>query len=212
MGFIAEFNSIIRSDDYPGVQKGSTYPFTKTGSRIVFDNIPIWLTRNDWTALAEIRVTTQTRTTAQVSGEFVVEHVYDAAEQAMLTGMFRRMYANGSDPFIYLLISAADYQAAAARGTLYEATLQGSGFIHASPIDQLTRVANKYYKGVADVRVAVVQVLKVDAPIKWEPATAGIYPHIYGPLNMDAVTRVVPVSPGADGNFDITPRDLGMPG
>jgi uncharacterized protein (DUF952 family) len=208
MGFTAEFNSIIRSDDYPTLQKGASYPFTKTGSRIMFDNIPIWLTKNDWTALAEIRVTTQTRTPQQVSGQFLVEHIYDPAEQAGLTAMFRRMYANGSDPFIYLLISGADHAAAVARGTLYDASLQTSGFIHASPIDQLTRIANKYYRTVADVKVMVAEVLKIDAIVRWEPATDGIYPHIYGPLNMDAVTKVVPVSPAADGTYHIQPSDL----
>lgn len=210
MGFTVEFNSILRSDDYPTLQKGASYSFTKTGSRILFDNIPIWLTKNDWTALAEIRVTTQTRTPQQVSGQFVVQHIYDPSEQATLTAIFRRMYANDSDPYIYLLISGADYEVAAAHGTLYNDSLQTSGFIHASPIDELTRVANKYYQGVADVRVMIAEVLKIDAIVRWEPATDGIYPHIYGPMNMDAVTKVVPVSPGADGTYNIQPSDLGM--
>lgn len=208
MGFHVEINSILRSDDDFDLSKNAVNHFAKDGSRVFFDDIPIWLTRSDWTALAEIQVTTQTRTDAAMTGQFTVLHVYDAGEQKVMTDVFRRMYASGGDPHIYLLISDADYRAAVEKGTLYEDSLETQGFIHASPADQLTRVANKYYLDVEDVRVMVVTTAQVDAIVKWEPATGGLYPHIYGPLNMDAVDYVVPVSPGADGMYDITADDL----
>ena len=99
--------------------RGAVLPFEKSGSRVFFDDIPIWLTRSDWTAMAEIIV--------------------------------------------------------------------------------------------GPVVVLVVQTDKVDAPVKWEPATGGLYPHIYGPLNMNAVTSVVSVEPNADGVFDTTAADLRRP-
>lgn len=80
--------------------------------------------------------------------------------------------------------------------------LAKEGFIHASPVDQLSRVANKYYKGVKALQCAVVAKGKVLAQVKYEPATAGVYPHIYGPLNMDAVERVFAIQPKPDGTFD----------
>jgi uncharacterized protein (DUF952 family) len=44
----------------------------------------------------------------------------------------------------------------------------------------------------------------VTAEIRWEPATGGLYPHIYGPLNMNAVEKTTVVSRGENGewNFD----------
>lgn len=208
MGFHVEINSILRSDDDFDLSKNAVNAFEKDGSRVFFDDIPIWLTRSDWTALAEIQVITQTRTDASMKGQFVVLHTYDDGEQKVMTDVFRRMYASGGDPHIYVLISDADYQTAKTSGTLYEDSLETDGFIHASPADELTRVANKYYSDVVDVQVMVVTTAKVDAPVKWEPATGGLYPHIYGPLNMDAVDYVVPVAPGPDGQFDITADDL----
>ena len=209
MGFYLEINSIIRTDEAYALQKGGIFPFEKSGSRVFFDDIPIWLTRDDWTALAEIKVVTQTREPDKVTGSFQVLHVYDAVEQAAVTEVFRRMYASGRDPFIYLLIGGEDYQVAVDKGTLYEDSFDSQGFIHGSPLDQLTRVANKFYADVADVKVMVVRTVKIQAAVKWEPATGGLYPHIYGPMNMDAVERVVPVAKGADGRFEIGASDLG---
>ena len=98
MGFKVEINSILRSDEYPVLKQGATYPFEKSGSRVFFDDIPIWLTRMDWTALAEIQVISQKRISGNVSGEFRVLHIYEEDEQKLLTGVFVRMYAAPLSP------------------------------------------------------------------------------------------------------------------
>jgi hypothetical protein len=98
MGFKVEINSILRSDEYPVLKQGATYPFEKSGSRVFFDDIPIWLTRMDWTALAEIQVISQERASGNVAGNFRVLHIYEAAEQKILTGVFVRMYATPLSP------------------------------------------------------------------------------------------------------------------
>jgi hypothetical protein len=67
--------------------------FRRVVSRVFFDDIPIWLTRMDWTAMAEIQVISQKRSSGNVSGEFRVLHIYEADEQKLLTGVFVRMYA-----------------------------------------------------------------------------------------------------------------------
>jgi hypothetical protein len=92
MGFKLEINGILRSDEYTSLVEGQEYPFHKDGSRLFFDDIAIWLTKNDWTALAEIKVTTQTRTETGVEGSFKVLHIYSSAEQATITNIFKRMY------------------------------------------------------------------------------------------------------------------------
>ena len=116
MGFHVEINSILRSDEPYQLARGSVHDFEKTGSRVFFDTLPIWLTSSDWTARAEIRVLSQTRTSTSVTGRFLVLHVYEGAAQETLTVAFRRMFAAGDDPFIYLLMSPADYDQAVATG------------------------------------------------------------------------------------------------
>jgi uncharacterized protein (DUF952 family) len=205
MGFHVEVNNILRSDEPASVQEQQSYEFRKTGSRIFFDDIPIWLTRMDWTAIAEIQITSQMRSSTEIHGTYRVLHAYQGEEQAALTAILRRMYSFSGqfDPYFYLLESAEILASAQQAGFLVRDDLSKEGFIHASPADQLTRVANKHYKDVKELRCAVVSKSKVLAQIKYEPATAGVYPHIYGPLNMDAVEQVFAIQPKSDGTFDI---------
>jgi uncharacterized protein (DUF952 family) len=205
MGFHIELNTILRTEQAYDLAVGGKFDFRKTGSRLFFDDIPIWLTTMDWTALAEIQIVSQSRTAKDVSGAFQVLHVYTGDEQAAVTSIFRRMYsfAGQFDPYFYLLESRAVLNEAMARGFLVRHDLVEERFIHASPANQLTRVANKYYKDVKDLACAVVAKKRVMAEVKYEPATAGMYPHVYGPLNMDAVVRVLDVRPRENGEYVI---------
>ena len=204
MGFHVEINSILRSDDYGELEVGRIYPFRKSGSRVFFDDIPVWLTRSDWTALAEIQILNQSRTPGELKGEFQVLHTYADKQQRQVTQMFRRMYSDGGSPFIYVLMSPETLRESTESGVFAPESLQTEKFVHASPVNQLTRIANKYYTANDTVHVAVVRKTKVTAPIKWEPASAGIYPHIYGELNMDSVEQVVTFYIGEDETFSIS--------
>ncbi len=94
MGFKVEFNNILRTDVFRSkdLNQGERYGFSKAGDRIFMDTLPIWLSRSDWTAIAEIRIVTQTRQGRRVHGEFEVLHVYNTAERRAITRMFRRMF------------------------------------------------------------------------------------------------------------------------
>lgn len=110
--------------------------------------------------------------------------------------------------FIYVLVPGVDYEAAVAQGSYRPASVDADGFIHGSPAEQLTRVANKYYADKRDVRLLYVDPRRVKAEIRWEPATGGLYPHIYGALNLDAVVRIRRVQADANGKFRIDPEEL----
>lgn len=92
MGFKINANVILRQDINEQLEVGKEYTFKKDSSNVLADDIEIWLAKNDWTALAEIQITSQTRTQNMTSGSFVVKYLYDSEEQETLTGIFRRMY------------------------------------------------------------------------------------------------------------------------
>jgi uncharacterized protein len=87
------------------------------------------------------------------------------------------------------------------------------GFIHCTKEPEvMLQIANRFYKGLTgDLLVLVIETDKVNAPIKWEPpahpdgtpAQPGerLFPHIYGPLNRDAVVDVHNAERDSDGNF-----------
>ena len=76
------------------------------------------------------------------------------------------------------------------------------GFVHCTDGDEyLLGVANNYYR--TDPRPYVVLVLDVDrltAPVRYDDP-AQIYPHVYGPINLDAVVEVRRAVRLADGSF-----------
>jgi len=86
-------------------------------------------------------------------------------------------------------------------------TLDTEGFIHCSTLPQVLKSANKFFVGQTGLLLLWIDSDKVQAEIKYELAAGENYPHIYGPLNVDAVLKVVEFEPGADGKFEL-PEEL----
>jgi len=75
--------------------------------------------------------------------------------------------------------------------TFYEAeSLSSEGFIHCSFEDQLEGVLDRYYRDAAEVVVLALDPAELTSPLVVEPSTNDEpYPHIYGPINLDAVVK-----------------------
>ena len=102
---------------------------------------------------------------------------------------------------IYHLAFRADWEAGLAAGEYRAPSLAEEGFIHASgDEEQMLRVAARLFAGRTDLLALDVDTerLPEDSPVIREPARSGeIYPHVYGPINPDAVARVRPLVPDA---------------
>ncbi len=112
---------------------------------------------------------------------------------------------------IYHITSRAEWNAAQKSGKYAADTLGTQGFIHCSKADQLLRVANDFYKGQSGLVILAIDPAKLSSPLRWEPGvdlTAEVFPHIYGPVNLDAVYNVLDFEPNPDGTFGL-PEDLG---
>ena len=84
-------------------------------------------------------------------------------------------------------------------------SLVEEGFIHCSDVHQVLGPANAYFKGQDDLVILVIDPQRVQSPIQYEDLTgAGVeYPHIYGPLNVDAVEMVVSFPRNKSGTFSL---------
>ncbi len=82
-------------------------------------------------------------------------------------------------------------------------TLAQQGFIHCSLRHQVRGVAEAIFSDADDLVLLVVDSDLVAEPIRYEAPEPGAeaYPHIYGPLQVSAVTSVLPVSRDPDGRF-----------
>jgi uncharacterized protein (DUF952 family) len=108
---------------------------------------------------------------------------------------------------IYHIAAAGDWDQAQRDGQYTTSTrgvsLAEQGFIHASQPAQVALVANAYYQGVPDLILLTIDTERVGSPVRYEPVPGQDrpYPHIYGPLNPDAVIEARPFTPGPDGVF-----------
>jgi integral membrane protein len=84
------------------------------------------------------------------------------------------------------------------------------GFIHASYPEQLRGTADRFYAGHPDVIALLIDPKLLHSELRVEEAGSppSGFPHIYGPLNLDAVRQAVPCPLGADGRVDLSPLGL----
>jgi uncharacterized protein (DUF952 family) len=116
---------------------------------------------------------------------------------------------------IYHIATRADWERARRDGEYTTSTigktLAEEGFIHASRAEQVAGVANMFYRGLPDdLLLLVIDAGQVRAEIRHEdvPGAGAPFPHIYGPLNTDAVVAVRPLPAGPDGEFTFTPDHM----
>ena len=103
---------------------------------------------------------------------------------------------------IYHICSKSRWQDGKARGAYEADTLEVEGFMHASFISQVVDVANAVFIGQSDLVFLAIDLTKLTSELKYETASNGeAYPHVYGPLNPDAVVREIDYAAGADGVF-----------
>ena len=82
-------------------------------------------------------------------------------------------------------------------------SLDDVGFIHCSFAHQVRGVADAFYRGRSDVVLLTIDRGRVHAEIREEAPPGGTdrFPHIYGPLNLDAVAAVEPIAARVDGSL-----------
>lgn len=110
------------------------------------------------------------------------------------------------------IMSREDWDQTLGSGNDYEARIEADlkdGFIHCSTDQQLTKTLNRWYTDVDEVLVAVIDPEKLSGELKWEPNFEGEdFPHIYGPIDVDAVAGAYEVKRSTDGGWQV-PSELG---
>ena len=108
-------------------------------------------------------------------------------------------------PLIYHLVPRPVWEKAA--GAAYEAdSLAAEGFIHCSHAGQVARSANRFYADADELLLLHIDPGRLTSPLRDEPAGSGeSFPHVYGPINRDAVVAVRPLARGPDGRWVFDP-------
>ena len=114
---------------------------------------------------------------------------------------------------IYHITSRQAWDEARERGEYRAESLETEGFIHCSTESQVVPVAQKFYKGQTDLFLLVIEPALLSSDLKWEPPSDGtpppgipegdFFPHIYGPINLDAIVQVFDLLSDADGKHSL---------
>jgi uncharacterized protein (DUF952 family) len=95
-------------------------------------------------------------------------------------------------PIIYHITTKEAWDQAIQNGAYTTPSLNEEGFIHCSQENQIAGVLERYFSGRHDLVKLVVDTdkLNVRFVFEWSPSTEDTFPHIYGPINLDAVVEV----------------------
>jgi uncharacterized protein (DUF952 family) len=105
------------------------------------------------------------------------------------------------DETILHITTAAAWAKAREDGELTTPSLAEEGFIHCSTFAQVESTADRIFRGSGDLLTLELEVARIGPELKWEKATdvGDEFPHIYGPLNLDAVVGERALREGDEG-------------
>ena len=99
--------------------------------------------------------------------------------------------------------------AEAQRNGFYSApSIASEGFIHCSTPAQVVATAERFYAGQHGLVLLVIDSERVQAEVKFEAGTDKpdeSFPHVYGTLNLDAVTSVLDFEPDPAERWTLPP-------
>ena len=116
---------------------------------------------------------------------------------------------------IFHILKKRDWQDAVRQGAYAPPSLAVEGFVHCSTLDQTLGTANRFFRGQQDLALLCIEPQRLHAELRFEsPADPGDdrasqpFPHVYGAINLDAVTQVVDWPCQLDGSFRLPSRAL----
>jgi uncharacterized protein (DUF952 family) len=109
-----------------------------------------------------------------------------------------------------------EWEKAQINGEYTAPSLNSDGFIHCSTLKQAIDTANIFFKGQNGLILLCIDENKLKSEIKYENPTGGgqhdpevgdLFPHVYGPINIPAVIKVVDFPLNEKGLF-VIPEEL----
>jgi uncharacterized protein (DUF952 family) len=106
---------------------------------------------------------------------------------------------------LFHIASATEVDAARLIGEYKPTAFATDGFIHCSHLWQVTEVANRLFRGRADLMLLEIDPHKLTCRVVEENLEGGseLFPHVYGALPLEAVACVHPFPCRDDGGFAV---------
>ncbi len=118
---------------------------------------------------------------------------------------------------IFHITSRLAWREALQRGDCRAESLKIEGFIHCSTGAQVLPVAEKYYPRQRGLLVLMIDPSLLTSELRWEAPAEGapppgvpegeLFPHIYGPINLDAIVKIYDLENNSDGKHIVPALD-----
>ena len=104
---------------------------------------------------------------------------------------------------IYHLTTQDVWDEAQVSGEYRAESLATEGFIHASTSEQVEASANRYFSQNSSILLLKINLDLLPKPPVWEmsPHSADPFPHLYGPVPLDAVSERILWPKSRDGTY-----------
>jgi len=107
--------------------------------------------------------------------------------------------------YLVHITTQSQWEAAQRAGEYRAASLEQEGFIHLSRPEQVLAVANNFYRDLPGAVLLWIEPQKLSGEVRLERADGELFPHLYAPLDLAAVSAVTPLLPAADGIYRSMP-------
>lgn len=97
--------------------------------------------------------------------------------------------------YIVHVLPRADWETFQDRGEYRPQSLDEQGFVHCSKLGQVVVVADYNHAEDDELVLALLNEDRLDAPVRYETdgeTGESAFPHVYGPLTLDAVVETFP--------------------
>lgn len=96
---------------------------------------------------------------------------------------------------VYHITSIEQWKNALREGFYTDPSLESEGFIHCSQDHQVEGVIKRYFSGRQNLLKLVIDTTKLSSPLQFDlaPSINQEFPHVYGPINLEAVVEVMKI-------------------
>jgi uncharacterized protein (DUF952 family) len=103
--------------------------------------------------------------------------------------------------YIYHIVTPAWWDQFKEKSHYESETLSVENFIHCSTLEQIQPTLNRHFKHISVVYILKLEVTKLEYQPIYElaPAVGQSFPHIYGPINLDAVVAITEIKSTKEG-------------
>jgi uncharacterized protein (DUF952 family) len=100
-------------------------------------------------------------------------------------------------PVIYHLTTLQEWEDAQDKGIYEPPSYTKEGFIHCATGEQLDTVMKKHFQQHENLVKLVIDPTRLTQQLRYDKVDGepNEYPHIYGPLNLEAVTQIIFLDP-----------------